>query len=302
MSSEDVAEGDIDVPGGRLHYRLSGAARAGQTIVLENGWSGSFPYMVWLERALASQARVLAYDRVGVGYSRADAAPTTAGLTQQLVALLDALQLREPVTIVGHSYGGLLAVLHKVQAPERVRALVQIDPTPEFEDPLIDASLRIVPRLGRVMQLLALLRLDHKLMPELAQQLPAEVLARLQPGTGWTLRSLNGAIAEIGLLAEVRRTVSSSERASQAARLVISAAPAIATPTSWLARRFAKPGQAQRFTAAAHALHRRQAALHPASAWTTLPYSHVGLIVDRASAALIADRTLEFLRNPAHGI
>lgn len=293
-------EGDIDVPGGRLRFRQSGSAEAPHTIVLENGWSGSFPYMSWLAQALAPHARVIAYDRAGIGYSQGDSPPTSAGMTQHLAALLAALGVSSPVAVIGHSYGGLIGVLHKVQAPQRVSHVIQVDPTPEFEDELIEASLRVVPKLARVMQLLAVLKLDRALMPEL-RALPPEMFSRLHPSTTWVLRSLNGARAEISLLAEIRRTIISSEISRQCPRLVISAAPPVRTPGSWFGRLMAKPEQEAKFRAASHALHRRQASLNSASRWTTLPYSHVGLIVDPDSAAQVATATLDFLRKNPHG-
>src|SRR3546814_949196 len=84
----------------------------------------------------------LSYDRAGIGDSRSTAALTPAGLSQQLSALLASLDLGQPVVVAGHSYGGLLAALHAAQAPAMVRAIVQIDPTPEFDNETIDEAMR----------------------------------------------------------------------------------------------------------------------------------------------------------------
>ncbi len=290
-----MREGDIDVDGGSLHYRLSGPATAAHTVVLENGWSGSFPYMHWLEQALASQLRVLAYDRAGIGYSRSATPPSVAGISRHFESLLSALGIDTPVIVAGHSYGGLIGVLHAVQAPARVRALVQIDPTPDGDDALIDPSFKLVPAIARFMQLCALLGLDGPLSSTLARQLPAETMARLRPGRRWMLRSLEGAIAEIGLLQAIRGVIATSPQRSRCPRLVISSAPPETSP-SWLQRRLGSPAKQQRFQQAAQAQHRLQAALHPDSLWTTQAYDHVGLIADRASANEVAGRVFAFLQ------
>ncbi|HSV37534.1 MAG TPA: alpha/beta hydrolase, partial [Nocardioidaceae bacterium] len=71
-----------------------------------------------------------AYDRAGVGQS--DAAPearrTTRDQVSDLVALLDAAELEEPVVLVAHSFGSLPAVGLVDRAPERVAGVVLVDP------------------------------------------------------------------------------------------------------------------------------------------------------------------------------
>lgn len=287
-------EGHAYVPGGELHYRLAGPVSAKHLLVFENGWSGSFPYAAWLEQALAPRARILFYDRAGIADSRSTAPPSTAGLTQQLMALLSGLGIRQPVVVVGHSYGGLIGALHAAQSPGLVQSIVQIDPTPEFPDELIDPSLKLVPRLARILQLLTLLRVDDPVIAQAARELPPEVVARLRRRPLAAVRSLNGAIAEIHLLQEIRRVVAASEEARQCPRLVISAAP-LQQGKNWLRTLLGKDRQEQEYTAAAHALHRRHAAQNDASRWTTLPYGHVGLVTNRSGADSVAAEIVRFL-------
>lgn len=288
-----VQEGDIEAPGGVLRYRLAGPATAARTVVFENGWSASHRYAHWLEQALATQVRALTYDRAGIGYSRATQPLTVAGMTAQLRALLAALDIREPVVIAGHSYGGLIAALHAAQAPELVSAIVQIDPTPEFDDPVIDPSLRIVPALARVMQLLALLRIDGALHAELKRDLPAEAMQSLLPGAGWQLRSLAWAIDEIRLLPEMRRVIAASA-SGNCRRLVISA-DAPFPPASALKRWLKQDVKERGFRAAAHAVHRHQAGQTIAGRWATLPYTHVGMVTRRECAQRVAAMVFDFI-------
>ncbi|HKY92729.1 MAG TPA: alpha/beta hydrolase [Nevskiaceae bacterium] len=288
-------EGDVPVPGAVLRYRLAGPADAQDVVVFENGWSAPFPYAVWIEHALASKVRVLSYDRAGVGDSRSTQAPTTRSMTAQLLALLAHLGLRQPVVIAGHSYGGLLAALHAAQAPERVRAIVQIDPTPELGDDLVDAAMRILPLSGRILQLCALLGIDGPLFLDLDTDLPPEIFARVKRGRGWLARSLGGAIAEIRLLDEVRRLVGTSDAAKRCPRLVVSGTQRQVV-TSWLQKLLVDEEKGRRYWRAVEDLHRRQASFNDASRRVALPYTHVRLVTCRAGAEAIASDLLAFIR------
>jgi pimeloyl-ACP methyl ester carboxylesterase len=288
-------EGSVQVPGGVLRYRLAGPADAANVVVFESGWSASYPYGVWLEEALAPHVRVLSYDRMGVGDSRGSAPPTPAGMTQQLAALLSSLGIRQSVVVAGHSYGGLMAALHAAQAAATVRAIVQIDPTPEFDHELIDPSYRILPPMARFMQLCALLRIDGPIFFHTARELPPEIFARMKRTPTWLARSLNGSIAEIRLLEEIRRIVTTSAAAQRCPRLVISCDPQQAVD-SWIRRLVVNDAKASKYWDAVHGLHKRQAALSGAGRWMSLPSNHVSLVTSRADAHRVAAHILEFIR------
>ena len=288
-------EGDVQVPGGVLHYRWAGPANAEHVVVIENGWSASLAYAVWLERALAPHVRVLSYDRAGIGDSRSTAPLTPEDLTQQLTTLLSSLGIWRPVVVVGHSYGGLIAALHAAQAPELVRAVVQIDPTSEFDHELIDPSFRILPLVGRFMQLCALLRIDGPIFFHTAGELPPAIFARIKRTPGWLVRSLNGSIEEIRLLHGMRRIITASEAATRCPRLVISCAPEKLVD-SWLRKLLVNDEKARMQWDAIHELHQRQASLNAASRWMSLPYNHISLVTNRASANEIASNILDFIQ------
>jgi len=288
-------QGSAPVPGGALKYRLAGAATAEHVVVFESGWSAPFPYAVWLEDALAPHARVLSYDRAGVGDSRSTAPLTPQALTQQLTALLSSLGIGQRVTVVGHSYGGLIAALHAAQVPDVVHSIVQIDPTPEFDDETVDAAMRMLPLSARFLQLCALLKIDGPLFLDLARELPPEIFALVKRNPVWLLRSLNGSLAEIRLLDEIRRIVANAETVRQCPRLVISGARE-QVAASWLQRLLVSDGKARKYWDAVDALHRRQASLNDASLWLGLPYHHVSLVTNRVSAEEIATHIVGFMR------
>jgi pimeloyl-ACP methyl ester carboxylesterase len=288
--------GTAPVPGGVLAYRLVGPASARDVVVLESGWTvPSFAYAVWLEEALAPHVRVLSYDRAGVGDSRRTARLTPMGMTQQLLALLERLRIRRPVVVAGHSYGGLLGALHAAQAPAVIRAIVQIDPTPEFDDETVNAAMRMLPRFARFLQFCALTKIDRPLFLSLREELPPEIFRQVKRNPLELVRSLNGSIAEIGLLEDLRRIVTASASAKQRPRLVISGAREQAA-TSWLQKLLIDDKQAGKYWAAVDALHMRQGSLNAASRWIRLPYQHVSLVTSRAGAHRVASHVLDFIQ------
>jgi pimeloyl-ACP methyl ester carboxylesterase len=73
-------------------------------------------------------ARVLLYDLRGHGRSeRLPQGYTTRDGVADLVALLDAADVTEPVYLVGNSFGGLIAARAAIAAPERVAGLALIE-------------------------------------------------------------------------------------------------------------------------------------------------------------------------------
>jgi pimeloyl-ACP methyl ester carboxylesterase len=290
-------EGSVSVPGGVLRYRLAGPPDAANVVVFESGWSASYPYAVWLEEALSPHARVLSYDRTGVGDSRGSAPLTVAGMTQQLITLLSCLGIRQSVVVAGHSYGGLIAALHAAQAATTVRAIVQIDPTPEFDHELIDRSFRALPLLARFMQLCALLKVDGPIFLHTAKELPREIFARMKRTPTGLVRSLNGSVAEIRLLEKIRQIVTASEAARRCPRLVISC-DAQQPANTWIRKLVINDAKVGKYWDAVHGLHKRQASLSSASRWMSLPDNHVSLVTNRVSAHRIAASILEFIRQP----
>jgi pimeloyl-ACP methyl ester carboxylesterase len=109
--------------GVRVHVAEAGD---GPPLVLLHGW----PQHWWAWRkvipALAEERRVLCPDLRGLGWS--DAPPGSYAKEQwaaDTVALLDALDL-DRVDLAGHDWGGLVALLAALRAPERVRTVTAL--------------------------------------------------------------------------------------------------------------------------------------------------------------------------------
>jgi pimeloyl-ACP methyl ester carboxylesterase len=122
----------IDIGGRSLHLVCWGERVAGEpTVLLMSGQellTSSWELMA--SEFAADGHHLCAYDRAGVGGS--DPAPgasrTTEDQVTDLVMLLDAAELQEPLVLAAHSLGSLPAVGLVARAPERVAGVVLVDP------------------------------------------------------------------------------------------------------------------------------------------------------------------------------
>lgn len=129
----------VRLSGGVTHYALEGPAN-GQVVVLVHG--GTVPMFTWdaISPILtATGYRVLRYDMYGRGYSDRPHVTYNRELYRgQLLELLDALNLQEPVDLVGYSLGGGIVTDFTARHPQRVRRLALISPVVyNFQTPRI---------------------------------------------------------------------------------------------------------------------------------------------------------------------
>ncbi len=119
----------VRLPAGVTHYELAGPDNA-PTVVLVHGFS--VPYYIWdptFQALIAGGFRVLRYDLYGRGWSdRPGARYTPDFFDLQLVQLLNALGIHEPVDLVGVSMGGPIVVNFAARHPEQSGKVVLIDP------------------------------------------------------------------------------------------------------------------------------------------------------------------------------
>ena len=123
---------NIDIGGVAVYVRCWGERRPDEPSVLlmsgHNLDTGSWENMA--TEFAAEGHHLCAYDRVGAGLSDYPLEParTTADQIADVVALLDAVELQEPLVVVAHSIGALTAVGLVDEAPERVAGVVLVDP------------------------------------------------------------------------------------------------------------------------------------------------------------------------------
>jgi pimeloyl-ACP methyl ester carboxylesterase len=114
---------------GEVHYEMAGENH-GRTIVFVHGFS--VPYYLWDQNfsVLAGAGfRVLRYDLYGRGYSdRPDGIYDANLFDRQLVELLSALKIQQPVDLVGASMGGPIVITFTDRHPGLVRSLSLFDP------------------------------------------------------------------------------------------------------------------------------------------------------------------------------
>ncbi len=133
---EEIARSSeqIDIGGRSLHMQCWGEPAAGEpTVLLITGHGPTTSSWEPFARAFAAEGHHLcSYDRAGVGGSdpAPEASRTTEDQVTDLVALLDAADLQEPVVLAAHSLGSHPAVGLVARAPERVAGVVLIDPLP----------------------------------------------------------------------------------------------------------------------------------------------------------------------------
>ena len=127
-----VAEDDVDIGGHELYLRCWGEQVPQEPTILL--LSGSDLHTTSWELMAPDFARdghhLCAYDRLGVGRSDPplQARRTTNDQVDDLVALMDAADLQEPVVLAAHSLGSLPAVGLVERAPQRVAGVVLVDP------------------------------------------------------------------------------------------------------------------------------------------------------------------------------
>ena len=130
---------------GTVQYRQAGAPLAQTTHVLLHGiGSGSGSWLMQLEAAVRHTHRVglLAWEAPGYGASTLvrPQAPLANDYAARLWDWLDVLDVKQPITLVGHSLGALMAASAAVAQPSRVARLVLLAPAQGYGK--AEASLR----------------------------------------------------------------------------------------------------------------------------------------------------------------
>lgn len=117
-------EGEIDIDGGKLSYRIYGK---GTPILLLGGGPGfSGDYLIPVATELGKTYQVILIDQRGTGESTLNVYDSTTinfkTLTDDNQVLLEHLSLDSWI-VLGHSWGGMLAMAYASRYPSSIRAL-----------------------------------------------------------------------------------------------------------------------------------------------------------------------------------
>jgi proline iminopeptidase len=114
--------------GTTLHYEIVGR---GAPVVLLSGGPGFSPdYLRPVAARLRHRYRFVLFEQRGTGRSRIDTYNAETMELKKLVGDLEALRKElgvEKLTLVGHSYGGILSMMYASEHPERIGAVAFVD-------------------------------------------------------------------------------------------------------------------------------------------------------------------------------
>ena len=181
-SNPEIAK-SIVAAGIRTNYHDVGSGFP--TLLIHGSGPGVTAWANWrlAMPALAKQARVIAPDMVGFGFTeRPDGIQYTMDVwVKQAIGLMDALKL-EQVDLVGNSFGGALSLALAIRHPQRVRRLVLMG-SAGVDFPLtpgLDATWGYTPGLDNMRKLLDIFAYDRGLVTDELARLRYE--ASTQPG------------------------------------------------------------------------------------------------------------------------
>jgi len=122
----------VQVKDVELEYEIAGI---GKTIVLlEGGGSAGLSDWEAVFKQMAQQATVIRYSRAGNGNSTAIKRHfSSADYAAYTSEFLHKLNIKDPVIVVAHSYGGNVARDFALSYPKQIKALLLIDPSSEHD-------------------------------------------------------------------------------------------------------------------------------------------------------------------------
>ncbi len=121
----------VDIGGYKLHIYETGHG-SGPTIVLDMGMGGTLLYWSLVQKEISKFARVISYDRAGLGWS--DPSPkerTSENIAEELHTLLHNTTVPGPYILVGHSFAGINARIFANKHPDEVAGVILVDSSHE---------------------------------------------------------------------------------------------------------------------------------------------------------------------------
>lgn len=118
----------IEVDGVALEYEISGSGN--RTVLLEAGGFGGITDWDDVYDAYSEHATVIRYSRVGhLNSEKTGKQYSASEFAVMANGLLEALGIHEKITLVGASYGGRIAKFFAAKYPEKLEAMLLLDPS-----------------------------------------------------------------------------------------------------------------------------------------------------------------------------
>ena len=118
------------LPDTSLEYRVLG--EGSPTIVFENGMASTFETWKKIPDSLSKDAKILVYNRAGLGLSKqATTKRTIPNMVQDLQQLLKSQNVEGPYILVAHSMGSYISRYYALKYPENVSGILLVDPSPD---------------------------------------------------------------------------------------------------------------------------------------------------------------------------
>lgn len=173
----------------RLHAHFS--TGPSPTVVLEAGIGASSVSWAVVRQQLAGIACVCAYDRAGLGWSDAASSPRTlANILGDLHSITSDPEIGRPFVLVGHSFGGMIALEYACKHGDVLAGLVLVDPLTASEwHPLTPASNKMLARgvrlsrRGALLARLGVVRFTLALLTKGSRRIP-KTFSRISSGNG----------------------------------------------------------------------------------------------------------------------
>lgn len=124
----------VPLENGAVHACVEGAGPV--TVVLAAGAGQTSRTWAPIRSSLSDAAKVVTFDRPGLGRSPSGDAPRTpTRIALELHAVIEALGISGPLVLVGHSMGGVHVLRYATLYPDQVAGVVILDtPPPGFEE------------------------------------------------------------------------------------------------------------------------------------------------------------------------
>ena len=118
-------QNDISIPIGHLHYKTFGK---GKPILIINGGPGmNSEGFASLAKELSKNNLAIIYDQRGTGASKIDTISVETMTMELMLEDIESLRKHlnlEKWTVLGHSFGGMLASYYTSKYPEKVTSLI----------------------------------------------------------------------------------------------------------------------------------------------------------------------------------